>query len=316
MQRWGRTSANKIRWRCVQCNVTAIRTNTSNRKRARLSLFVRWLTSKDALLDISKDVGVSVQTLISWFRPFWDTPPSPDIPLHVRVLVLDGTSVAKHKLMLLIAGDGDRGRPVSWMDVDRECFNSWAVFLLQLKSYGIYPRYIVCDGQRGLLKSIREIYPDAKIQRCMIHVIRQASAWLTRSPKTLAGRELLALVKQLSGIQTKRQKRRWIRSFKKWRNRHANFLKERSYSLTGRWWYTHRKLRGTRSLINNAIPDLFRHVSDPTVPKTSNHVEGGLNSRIKELFRCHRGLSPKRKLALAAWYLALRQGQKPTQNFN
>lgn len=218
--------------------------------------------------------------------------------------------------MLLIAGDGDQHIPIFWSDVHRECFDTWGAFLRYLLMRHIQPEYIVCDGQKGLLKAIREVYPNAKVQRCVIHIIRQSNKWLTKNPKTRAGRELLILVKQLSQIQTKRQKRRWIRSFRYWCKRHDKFLKERSYGPTGRWWYTHRRLRGTRSLIKNAIPDLFRHVSDPTVPKTSNHVEGGLNARLKELFRCHRGLSPKRKLALAAWYLALRQGQKPTRKFN
>lgn len=316
MQRWGKTSANKIRWRCVECQVSGIRTNQSNRYRARLSLFIGWLTSKDALSDISGDTGVRIQTLISWFRPFWNHPPNPKIHSGVRVLVVDGTSIVKRKLMLLIAGDGDRNKPVSWMDTHRECFDSWTIFFRKLACTSVTPEYIVCDGQRGLLKAICEIYPRAKIQRCIIHIIRQASAWLTQRPKTRAGQELLILVKELSKIQTKRQKRRWIRAFQYWCRKHDTFLKERSYGPSGHWWYTHRRLRGTRSLIKNAIPALFRYVSDPTVPKTSNHVEGGLNSRLKELFRCHRGLSPKRKLALAAWYLALRQGQKPTQNFN
>lgn len=260
---------------------------------------------------------MSVQTLISWFRSFWDAPPTPKIPTSTRVLVLDGTSVIPRKLILLIGADADRGEPVYWQSTARENFDSWSELLARLRWAGTEPRYIVCDGQRGLLKAIKEQYSSVLIQRCLIHVTRQARAWLTQNPKTRAGRELPAIVKELSSVQTRRQKRRWIRRFNRWCKRHERFLKERSYSPTGkRWWYTHRRLRGTRSLIKNAIPDLFRYVSDPTVPKTSNHVEGGINSRLKELFRCHRGLSPQRKLALAAWYLAIRQGQKPTRKFN
>ena len=316
MRRHGKTAVGKTRWRCVDCRTSSVRKNKNNRQRQRLSLFVSWLTSKDALSDIARDVGVSVQTLIKWFHPFWDTPPQPVPSVGVRVLILDATSVVKRKLMLLIAGDGDGHVPVSWVDAPRECYDSWVVFLTGLSWAAVTPAYIVCDGQRGLLKAIRHVYPQAKIQRCLIHIIRQASAWLTQCPRTQAGRELLALVKRLSHIQTKRQKRRWVRLFHCWDRRHNTFLKDRSYGPRGHWWYTHRRLRGTRSLLKNALPDLFRFVTDPTIPKTSNHVEGGLNARLKELFRCHRGLSPQRKLALAAWYLALRQGQKPTRKFN
>lgn len=313
MQRWGKTSTGKIRWRCRYCEESSVRSRKDNRHKKRLSLFVAWLTSKKSLEEISSEVKVSVTALCEWFSPFWNTPPQPDIHTGVRVLVLDGTSVVKRECMLLIAGDGDNHRPVSWMDVERECYDSWVVFLRDVSWRGVTPEVVVCDAQRGLLKAIREVWPQVKIQRCLIHVVRQACIWLTQNPRTKAGRELLVLVKELPRIQTKRQKRRWVRKFWRWHRRHEKFLKDRSYSPSGKWWYTHRRLRGTRSLLKNALPDLFGFVTDSSIPKTSNHVEGGLNSRLKELFRCHRGFSLQRKLILAAWFLALRQGQKPTR---
>lgn len=314
MSKWGWTAAGSARWFCRTCQVSGTRTRNDNLARTRLSLFVRWITSKATLIDIAADAEVSIQTILRWFRPLWSDPPEPRPRSNVRVLVLDGTSVVPRKCMLLIAGDGDRYAPVSWMPTQRECHESWSVFLVRLAKAGIEPSVVVCDGQRGLLKAICEVWPRAKIQRCLVHIIRQACAWLTQNPKTKAGKTLLILVQQLSAIRTKRQKRRWIRAFKNWYRTHDRFLKERTYALSGHWWYTHRKLRGTRSLLRNAIPDLFRFVTDPSIPRTSNHVEGGLNARIKELFRCHRGFKPAKKLALASWYLALRQGQRPTRN--
>jgi len=314
MIRWGRTITGKTRWRCSDCSSSNIRKRKDNREKSRLSLYVRWLTSKASLSDIARLQRVSVRTLLRWFELFWDTPPKPIVKPGVRVLVVDATSVVKRKLILSIAACADTGKPVFWRSAPHECYDVWVAFFRHLLLMYVIPKYIVCDGQKGLLKAIREVYPEAMIQRCMIHVIRWTSGRLTQNPKTRAGRELLLLVKQLSSIQTKRQKRRWIRAFRYWHRRHHDFLKERSHGPNGRWWYTHRRLRSVRSHINNVIPDLFRYVSDPSIPKTSNLVEGGLNARIKELFRCHRGLSPLRKLALASWYLALRQGQKPTRS--
>lgn len=316
MIRWGKTKAGSIRWFCGTCKVSGTRKRKDNRERMRLFLFVHWLTSKDTLTDIGNDVGVTIQTLWRWFEPLWEHPPS-SLPLpDTRILVLDGTSVVPRRLMLLIAGDEKARQPVSWMPVERESHASWNAFLVRLKGDGLAPDFVVCDGQRGLLKAIRATWPEAKIQRCLVHVIRQASAWLTRNPKTIAGKELLEIVEALSRVRTRRQKRRWIRSFRRWSVKHGAFLKERTQMVSGRWWYTHRKLRATASLIRNAIPDLFRFSSRPSVPRTSNHVEGGLNARIKELFRCHRGMSVQKKLVVASWYLALRQGQKPTRNVN
>jgi len=212
--------------------------------------------------------------------------------------------------MLFIAADADTSKPVFWSSALRESGVSWYNFLLHLHKQGVRPAYVVCDGQRGLLQAIRTVFPDALVQRCLIHVVRQTCAWLTRYPKTAAGRELLVLAKQLSLIRTRRHKRKWIKLFHWWCKKHHQFLCEKSVSPTGKKWYTHRRLRGTKSLIKNAIPDLFRFVTDPTVPRTSNHVEGGINARIQELIRCHRGITTKQKLTLASYYLSARQEQK------
>jgi hypothetical protein len=314
MQRRGKTTAGSQRWYCAKCDRSAIRKRQDNCERTRLFLFVRWLTGKTSLVEIAKEYKVSIKTVRRWFVSYWQSPPKTIPSDPVRVLVLDGTSVVFRVCMLLIAGDADQSRPVDWLAVERESHGTWLHFLTKMRNRGIMPTTVICDGQRGLLKAIPTVWPEAKVQRCLIHVIRQASIWLTQHPKTDAGRELLCLVRLLTLIRTRRQKRRWVRSFNYWRRRHYDFLKEKSYGPGKHWWYTHRKLRGVRSLLANAIPDLFRFVSDPTIPRTSNHVEGGMNSRIKELFCSHRGLSVQKKIVLASWYLRSRQLKKPPRN--
>jgi hypothetical protein len=277
-------------------------------------LFLSWVESKKTLSEISETVGINARTLRRWFVPFLNEPPRPvECGRCVRVLVLDATSITARVCVMLIAGDADRSSPVSWDPTVRESSGAWFPFLAGLRRSDMNPTYVICDGQRGLIRAIHEVWPSARIQRCLIHVTRQARAWLTMRPKTIAGVQLLSIVHDVTSIRTRRQKRRWIRRFRRWQRSHAVFLNERTQG-DAYWWYTHRKLRATQSLIANAIPDLFRFVTDPTVPRTSNHVEGGLNARIKELLRCHRGLSTQKKLALAAWYLYLRQGRKPTRN--
>ena len=101
--------------------------------------------------------------------------------------------------------------------------------------------------------------------------------------------------------------------------RHAAFLKERSYGepKAGKkrsWWYTHHNIRAARSLLRNALPHLFTFVRYPHVPRTKNHVEGGVDSRLKELTHRHRGLPQDRKQALVAEHLALKREKKPPRN--
>lgn len=204
---------------------------------------------------------------------------------------------------------------ISWLFAERESFISWLLFLERLPE----PDAAVIDGQKGLLAAIQCLWPLAKIQRCIVHIERLARIKLTRQPKTNAGKELLALVKRLFGVRTSKQRGRWLCVYRRWERRHAGFLKERSYGepLAGRkrtWWYTHRNIRAARSLIRNALPHLFTFIDYPHVPRTTNHVEGGVNSRIKELVHRHRGLSQYRKQALVAEYLGRKQTKKPPRN--
>jgi hypothetical protein len=204
---------------------------------------------------------------------------------------------------------------LSWMFTVRESLASWLAFLKNLPA----PDVAVIDGQKGLLAAILCLWPQAKIPRCLVHIERLARIKLTRQPKTRAGKELLMRVQRLFGVRTKRQRRRWLRAYRRWEHRHAAFLKERSYGepKAGKkrlWWYTHRNIRAARSLLRNALPPLFTFVRYPHAPRTTNPVEGGVNSRLKELVHRHRGLPQDRKQVLVAEHLARNGKKKPPRN--
>lgn len=204
---------------------------------------------------------------------------------------------------------------MSWLFTEHESFASWRLFLEHLPE----PDAAVIDGQKGLQAAIQCLWPLAKIQRCIVHIERLARIKLTRQPKANAGKELLALVKRLFSVRTSKQRGRWLCVYRRWERRHADFLKERSYGepLMGRkrtWWYTHRNIRAARSLIRNALPHLFTFIDYPHVPRTTNYVEGGVNSRLKELVHRHRGLTQQQKQVLVAEYLARKNTRKPPRN--
>lgn len=307
MERRGKTAQGKQRWKCLTCHISSVRSRSDSRLQKRLSLFRKWLTTKWSLADFATQENVSVRTLERWFAPLWKTMPEPEPVTSVpRILVVDGTVLRRGVLTLLIASDGDTGVPLFWLPVVRENTEEWIYFLAKLQPHGT-PYVVVCDAQKGLLKAVATVYPGVLVQRCLVHVTRQAKLWLTQRPKTTAGQELLALVRQLSLVRTLRHKRKWLRQFCHWKRRHHDFLKERTEATSGRSWYTHRVLRAVRSLLTNATPDLFRFVRDSSIPRTSNHVEGGLNARLKELRRCHRGMPLRRCLVLCCRYLLSRQ---------
>jgi hypothetical protein len=69
-------------------------------------------------------------------------------------------------------------------------------------------------------------------------------------------------------------------------------------------WSRHKKLKSAYNHILFALKNnqLFHYLND-TVPNTSNEVEGGINARLKELIRSHRGTTITRKRLIVEWYL-------------
>ncbi|MBI5744097.1 MAG: hypothetical protein HY952_06080 [Elusimicrobia bacterium] len=66
--------------------------------------------------------------------------------------------------------------------------------------------------------------------------------------------------------------------------------------------------------LTQALENLFTKIECQGVPSTTNLVEGGNNSRIKELLHRHRGMNLEHKKAIVAYFLNSRnRPQKPTQ---
>ena len=314
MRRFGFTAAGTQRWECVLCRTTGVKKRRDNVSRLWSSRFVPWLTGSERLFMLRRRWKVSYETVRRHFEPLWMRPP---LPHHVElttasVLILDATALVSRHLVVLVART-PKG-VVAWRFGERESYVEWGKLLDSLHGK---PCAVVCDGQKGLEKAVFERWPDIFLQRCTAHVERQALVWLTRKPKTDAGRELRSLVLLLSNVRDRRKADAWIHAFESWCDRRSEFLAEHTPHPFNprRWWYTHRKLRAVRSLLKNSAPFLFTWILVPGVPRTTNHVEGGINSRLKDLFRIHRGISPQKKIALTAWYLYHRQSErKSTRN--
>lgn len=63
---------------------------------------------------------------------------------------------------------------------------------------------------RAILKAIKLSCKDVILQRSVVHVERECRIWLTTNPKSIAGVELLRIVKKLSLITHHYQSHEWI----------------------------------------------------------------------------------------------------------
>jgi len=125
--------------------------------------------------------------------------------------------------------------------------------------------------------------------------------YLKRFPKTEAGIILRHLIRKLHEISNHKDKNFWITEFDGWCKKHDSFLKKQSESLSEKKWYTHKLLRRTRSLIKNALPNMFYYLDDSKIPKSSNGLECRF-SYLKNNLNIHRGLTKKNRKNFILWY--------------
>lgn len=211
---------------------------------------------------------------------------------------------------------------ISWCWGLWESSNTWLTLLRKIPT----PQIVVCDGQKGVLLAIWRSWPETVIQRCLFHIWQNVRAKLTLYPKTEAGLELLQITRNLWQVKTNEQALLWQRQLETWQKKYGNFIKEKTYCIDPqpgqqKWWYTHRRVRSAYRQLAKLLRDnqlfiyLNETLTDKPIPRTTNHVEGGINSPIRTLLKAHRGLSQTHRQRLVDWYLYSRtKNQKPPRN--
>lgn len=173
-------------------------------------------------------------------------------------------------------------------------------WFLRLKSKGLNPICITMDGEQSVIRAIREIWPETKIQRCLYHIQREGLRWLRTFPKTQAGRELRAILSTLASVKSFKERDIFIQLFHSWINAHYTFIKTLPNSTI-----QFKDLKKTVTLIKNALPDMFHYLCDSNIPSTTNALEGFF-SRLKSDYQRHRGLSPQHRISYLNWYCLLK----------
>ena len=172
------------------------------------------------------------------------------------------------------------------------------------------PKVVVSDGGTGFAKALKKMWPKAKHQRCLFHVFCQVKRYTTSRPRTAAGIELYALDKDLLHLKTKVEKEEWINRFIEWMKRYNKFLSQLTYDEYGNSRYTHERLiKAQRSIVKLIKEEtMFTYMDDDLkreigkIPTTNNQIEGGINSRLREMLRIHRGLSVEKRIKAVFWW--------------
>ncbi len=309
MKRNGRTGAGSQRWRCRACGAST--TVSYDDTAARLEEFLAWLMSKDTQLSMPGQ-GRTFRRRTAEFWRVWPMP-EPTGEAH-RVLFVDGIWLSRD-LVVLIAHDGEH--VVSWYMAQAETSRAWEALMAPIPA----PDVVVCDGGTGFEKARRRAWPGARVQRCLFHAFCQVRRYTTSRPRLQAGRELYALAVELMHLETLRQAEWWVERYLQWCGFWADFLEDVSY-VDGRRQFTHERLRRARSSLSRLVSagTLFTYL-DPTLaadgplPRTNNPIEGGVNARLRDMLRNHRGLSLMRRVKAVFWWCYLHtESPKPARD--
>ena len=131
---------------------------------------------------------------------------------------------------------------------------------------------------------------------CHFHQIAIITRYLTRRPRLEAGKELRKITLSL----TKSTEKEFTNLLNNWFEKWEEFLKEKTVNLeTGKWFYTHKRLRSAHRSLKTNLPYLFTYQKYPkfNIPNTTNTTNSldGLFSNFKSLLRIHRGLKRARR---------------------
>ena len=252
--------------------------------------------------NLSRDSGLSKKTLQRTFSVLLEQSPKIKIIQRDNVnLRLDATYFKQ--FCLICYQDNLDGYTQLIRFSDGEHYEQIKEDLQNLIQLGVKLESITTDGHKSILKAVKQALPELTVQRCLVHIQRMCLIWLTKFPKHKAGQELRQLALLLLKIHTVNDRIFWERSFRKWHKNHKQYINEKTYNHeSGRYWYTHKLLRRSYQTINRALPNMFHYLDNPSIPKTTNGIEGYF-SHLKNHLDLHRGLTTKNRVNFIKWYI-------------
>ena len=305
----------KQRWRCLQCGTARIRSRADVADLNRRKAYAKHLLNKGTALEVAERIGISRRTFDrNYTTRFQGISHGDGQQLQATYVVID----AKRLGYGIVAIARNEVGQLHWRYAPYESSDVWCRILSVYQDAGQSRLCaIVSDGQKGIQKAAAICFGDAIVlQRCHFHVKHNLQAKLTKHPATAAGQDLQLLAVWLAKVKTWDDMALFIGVFHGLFEAYGPFLWQRTYHTSTangrrRWSYTHARVRSAYRQVDDLIDSdqLFAYITHPELqlPNTTNHVEGGLNARMSELTRAHRGLLPERQRQMIDVFLTSKQ---------
>jgi putative transposase len=256
-----------------------------------ISLYAKGLTTGDIqahLLEIygtevsretiSKITDAIVEDMVAWQNRPLDRLQVASRPVYVALGVnLDGQ---RDVLGLWLGPTGGEGA------------KQWMTMLTELRNRGIADALIVCcDGLKGLPDAVRVIWPDATVQTCVVHMVRNSLRYASK-------KHWSKITKQMRAIYTAPTVQAAEAEF-------AEFA--------GEWRHLYPAMISSwETMWGEFVPFLAFPVELRKVVYTTNAIES-LNARFRRAVR-HRGHFPNEQSVMKVLYLVATQRRPNREN--
>ncbi len=203
------------------------------------------------------------------------------------VVVADVTFFSKQN-GLCVFREPNLKKNLWWKFTDYERSKVYEQGKRHLEKNNFIIRAVILDGRRG----VRRVFNDIPVQMCHFHQRQIVRRYLTNRPKLEASIELKKIVSTLANTD----ENIFTDKLNEWYKRWKTFLKEKTTNPeTGKWCYTHKRVRSAYRSLKTNLPYLFTYQKYPelNIPNTTNSLDGFFNS-LKSKLNVHRGLSRMR----------------------
>lgn len=271
-----------------KCGVCGYKFQNKRRKqKLRKKVLRRYVWQRQTYADLAWIYGRSEK----WVQKTLD---ESDVRSVVRVdtkdtvIVADATFFSRQSGVVVFR-DPQKKKNLWWKEIVHEKAEVYRAGIQHLRKNGFTIAAAVLDGRRGVRAAFRGI----PVQMCHFHQKQIINRYLTTRPKIEASKDLRNMVLHLP----QKDEKTFAAELKDWYETWKPFLQEKTTNMeTGRWCYTHKRLRSAYRSLKNNMPFLFTYQRYPHlgIPNTTNSLDGFFN-RMKSLLNVHRGLSPKRR---------------------
>ena len=169
--------------------------------------------------NLVRDSGMSQSTIQRLFSRLLKDAPLVPVRSKGKVHLLIDGSYFPNDMCLVLYYDHDLRYVQLYRHTDQERYTQIKEDLDNLKRLGVDVYSVTCDGHKAILKAIKKSYPQALIQRCLVHIKRQVKNYLSTTPQLIAGQELLKLSNKVTVIKSYEECGLWLLSVKQWERR-------------------------------------------------------------------------------------------------